>query len=113
MIEFLPGRCADRDIAHQAPGLVRKTLSDVATLTVRMCSELIGTFGRWVGDVRQLDDGLCAESAGLTTQPLVAEPVGFKAVGGEGVAIGTHGTPLVIIATQGPLRLVTIGFMST
>jgi hypothetical protein len=44
----------------------------------------------------------------LSTEPLVATPLGIKAVGSQGIAIGTDGTPLVIIAADRPLRLVVV-----
>jgi hypothetical protein len=49
--------------------------------------------------------------AGAIADPLVAAFVKVEAVGGEGIAKGADGTPLVVIATEEPLGLVAIGLV--
>ena len=113
MVETLPGRRADRDVASQTDGTVIKGLSDVNDFAVRMVLVLVGARVGRVREFIDLDNRVNTLEANLTTEPLVAMPVCVKAIGGERIAVGTDRTSFVVVATKRPLLLVRVAWVST
>ena len=113
VVEAIPSRRTDREVAGQADGTVIEGFCDIEDLAVRMVLTLVGTRVRGIGDLIELYNWVDTLETGLTAEPLVAMPVRVKAIGREGIAVGTDRTSLVVVAAKGPLLLVRVAGVST
>jgi len=109
VVDAFPGWGVHRDVSHQADGAILKALVYVDELAVRTGE--VGALVRRVSSPLDRGDGGSTVATGLEAGPLVTLAVEVEAVGLEGIAEGTDGTALVIVATQGPEGLVLVGLV--
>jgi hypothetical protein len=87
MIESLPGRRADGEVADQADGIIAEALANVEDAPVGVIFRLVGTIGRGIGDVGQAYARLNGLQTSLRTDPLEALSFSIEAVGRESIAV--------------------------
>ena len=109
VVDAFPGWSAHGDVPYQADGAILEALLQVDELAVRTGE--VGALVRRAGSSFDGSDGGSAVAAGVEAGPLVTLAVEVEAVGFEGVAEGTDGAALVVVATQGPEGSVLVGLM--
>ncbi len=112
VVETLPGRRTDRNVAHQANGAIGKGFTHVDNLAMRAVSGLIGTCFWRASHQFQVHQWRRSLEARLAAEPLVSVPVGIESIGGQSIAERTDRTPLVIVAPDRPLIFAPVAGVS-